>query len=88
MATTWTITDATVNHRTQVVCVTFRETLDDASTFDYVIPGEVGLIGVELRNDILKELKKRVLAARALRTQVENLKTGVNLAQLEAYINA
>lgn len=84
MAINWAILDIDRNPKAHVISVVFQETTEDLKKFDYRITLPTG----STKAQYLAELKKQVLAARALRAKVETLRAAIDPAAIEAFINS
>jgi len=82
MATNWTILDVD-RQKDHALTVTFQET-DDLKKYDYRITLPPG----STKAQYLAELKKQVLAARALRAKVDQIRSAIDPAAIEAFINS
>jgi hypothetical protein len=83
MAVTWEILDIQRNPKNHAITVVFREH-EDGKAYYYAITKAPDAT----KADYLKELKEKVLRARALRARIAQIKAAVDTAQLEAFINS
>ena len=86
MAATWTI-EVIPSRKDHVLTILFKET-DGEYKETYSISVEPSGSGAERKQRVLTELKTQVLKRRAMRQKIENIKSAISSAEIEAFINA
>jgi len=87
MAATWEIDILPRKHRDDIITVIFKET-DGAYKETYSIAVPNTGTPQERKLAVLNKLKTEVLKRRAIRQKIENIKSALSSAEIEAFINS